>query len=226
MGGCEGTARVDCEAHAVNPLSVAALAATAWIVVLGVNQWWLSVLVAVVAATIGRAWGKTLAFTTPMALSLLVIHAPHGHTHLAPLLTAEGLATTGELTVRFAACIAAVFAVARFVQEEDMVKAIQQAGAPRLAYLVGSAFAVLPEGRRAITEVREASELIGAKTPKRTMVTAVITVLLVRATERTTALSHLGVDKPGPRTMYAPVPGASWWTLPLPVLALAAGVLG
>ena len=88
MGGCEGTARVDCEAHAVNPLSVAALAATAWIVVLGVNQWWLSVLVAVVAATIGRAWGKTLAFTTPMALSLLVIHAPHGHTHLAPLLTA------------------------------------------------------------------------------------------------------------------------------------------
>lgn len=230
MGDREGAAGIDCEPRAVNPLSVAAVAATAWIVVLGVNQWWLSALVAVVAATIGRAWGKTLALTAPMALSLLVIHAPHGHTHLAPLLTAEGLAATGELTARFAACVASVFAVARFVRVEDMVKAIQQAGAPRLAYLVGSAFAVLPEGKRAIAEVREASELIGAKTPKRTMVTAVITVLLVRATERTTALSHLAVDKPGPRTMYAPVPRASWWTFPLPVLALAAvaagGVLG
>ncbi|MGM5595339.1 transporter [Corynebacterium glucuronolyticum] len=225
MGDREGAAGIDCEARAVNPLSVASLAATAWIVVLGTNRWWLSVLVAIVAASVGRAWGKTLLVTLPMALSLLVIHAPHGQTPIAPLVTVEGVVATGALTARFAACVASVFAVARYVRVEEMVKAIQQAGSPRLAYLVGSAFAVLPEGKRALAEVREAAELGGMKAPKRTVVTAVITLLLVRATERTTALTHLAIDRPGPRTMYAPVPPRAWWTLPLPAVALIAVVV-
>ena len=95
----------------MNPLSVASLAATAWIVVLGTNRWWLSVLVAIVAASVGRAWGKTLLVTLPMAFSLLVIHAPHGQTPIAPLMTVEGVVATGALTARFAACVASVLSL-------------------------------------------------------------------------------------------------------------------
>lgn len=206
----------------MSPLTVAAIAACVWIVVLGVNQWWLSVALALGAMAVGRCWGKTLAVTLPMALSLIIIHAPHGSTRVVPLITAEGLQVTGELTVRFAALVAVVFAAARFVRLDAMVKAIQQAGAPRLAYLVGSAFAVLPEGKRAIVEVREAAALTGTKVPKRTLVSAVITLLLVRATDRTRALAHVGVDKAGPRTIYAPVPRPAWWTLPLLAVTVVA----
>ena len=67
----------------MNPLTILSFAASAWILILGVNNPWLSVFFLVAALLWRRVLVPTALLVLPMALSLAVIHIPFGHAHLA-----------------------------------------------------------------------------------------------------------------------------------------------
>lgn len=156
-----------------NPLSWLVLAATSWILVLGLNQAWISLGVIVLAQLVALLRLRnlsvpvaTLALAIPVGLSLLVVHVPFGSQRLAPLITADGLVTAGELGLRFVALMSAFLAAAAMITVPQLAKAVQggRLAGPRLAYIVGSAVQLLPQGRDAWAAIRDANTLRGRNT--------------------------------------------------------------
>lgn len=96
---------------ALNPLTSIVCGFTAWIIVLGLNNPWVSATVMIVALVVGTATTRnlslivtTLALSLPTGLSMLLIYVPFAATYR------DGLVTAGQLSLRFAALIAALLA--------------------------------------------------------------------------------------------------------------------
>jgi len=124
----------------MNPLTILSFAASAWILILGVNNPWLSAFFLVAALLWRRVLVPTALLVLPMALSLAVIHIPFGHAHLA-----------AELALRCAALVAVALAAFSTFTIADLAKAMQATRAPaNLSYILGSALRILPEGRAGV----------------------------------------------------------------------------
>lgn len=202
----------------LNPLTALALGFSAWLLVLGVNQPWLSAAVVLGAVTVGTCFPRsaavvvgTLALTVPTAASMVLIHAPHGEERIFPLVTADGLVTAGELSLRFAALIASLLAAVTCVRVPDLVKALQGSRLDhRVSYILGSALQFLPQGRHSVGVARDAQQLAGrrvtAVSAAPRLAVPVMTQLLTQGARRAEALESAGLELPGRRTVLRPVP--------------------
>lgn len=205
----------------INPLTALVTGFSSWILVLGVNDWRLSLAVTGVALLLGT-WrtgnasvpAATAVLALPTALSMLLVHAPYGTERLAPLLTRDGLLTAGELTVRFTALMASLLAAAAFLTVTELAKALQVSPlGPKVAYIVAAALVLLPQGRRVVATVTDANRLAGHRITVRTVIprvaVPVMTQLLTANVEKSRALETAGLDLPGPRTILRPVPDSA-----------------
>lgn len=219
----------------IHPLTALVTGLSAWILVLGVNDWCLSLAVIAVAVAVGtwRTGNASVLATTavlalPAGLSMLLVHAPYGAERIAPLLTRDGLATAAELTARFAALMAALIAAATFITVTELAKALQVSPlGPKVAYIVAAALQLLPQGRRVVETVTDANRLAGRRItvtnalPR--LAVPVMTQLLTGNVEKSHALETAGLDLPGPRTLLRPVPDGpvqrAWrWLVPVGVI--------
>lgn len=202
----------------LNPLTWLVTALSLMVLIIGVNQPWLSATVLTVSLAIGVIGARsltpalaTLALAVPTGLSMLLIHAPHGAQTIFGPVTTDGLAIAGELTLRFAALIAVLLAAVANIRIDELVKALQISRAGhRLAYILGAALQLLPQGRRTVQTVRDAHRLAGTRlrplnsVPR--LAVPVMTHLLTLGARRGAALETAGFDLPGRRTVLIPVP--------------------
>lgn len=229
--------------RALHPATVLVTAACVWVLVVTLNNPWVSVGAVVAATVIAVTWASRvtiLVLTLPVLLSMIVVHAPYGEHRIAPFITSDGLLAALALTARFMALIACVIAAVSRLTVVDLVKWVQVSRAGyRLAYIVGSSLQFLPQGAAAVRSVSDAQLLSGdtgsrfgrdATPRRRHAVMPVISRLLTQGVQRGQSLVAVGFDQPGPRTVLRPVPDSSWqriyrWTLPLATLAIMIGVL-
>lgn len=202
----------------LHPATPATCAAVAWLLVIALNHPVVSVVVLLLALVAGAVTGRGLAvalttcvISLPAALSMVAIHAPHGQDQLFAYVTRDGLALAGALSLRFFALVAVVLAAVACVTVPDVAKAIQasQAG-HKVAYIVGASLQLLPRGTRVVGVVRDANLLDGRRPGWRNLagryIGPVVSLLLYQATAQATALTSVGFDQPGPRTVLRPVP--------------------
>ena len=213
----------------MNPLTWIVAAASSWIVVLGLNELAVSAAVAVLAQLIAvvrlrnfSVLAATAALSIPVGLSMLIIHVPFGR---------DDWSTALELSVRFIALMSAFLAAASAIPVADLVKSLSHI--PRVAYIVGSAVQLLPQGRDTLASVRYANHLRTLSTrahstrcPLRTVkfvVLPLITRLLSAGAARAIPLEVSGLERTGRRTVLNPVKDTAvekvlrWF---MPVLAL------
>lgn len=205
---------------------------------MGINRPQVSAAVLAVALLVGTVRTKNpsllaavgaLAF--PVALSMILIHAPYGTERIAPLITADGLAVAGVLTLRFVTLIASLLAAGTFFTVADLAKALQAVpGGNRLSYLAGSTLQLFPQGGQRVRVVRDANSLRGRAVTVKTiaphLIMPVLTELLTTGAARGQALETAGYDIEGPRTVLRPVPDSPWqravrWGFPLLCLGVA-----
>lgn len=223
----------------VHPFTALVAAASAWILVLGINTWQFSLAVVALAWAVST-WhtrnasviATTLLLAAPTGLSMLFVHAPYGDHRLAPLLTLDGLAAAGTLTARFTALMAAFLAAAAFIQVTELAKALQVSPlGTRAAYVFTAALQLLPQAGHTVAQVRDANRLAGRRIHLGTVIPAlvvpVITHLLTANVQKSAALETAGLELPGRRTLLRPVPDSRPQQVArvlLPVCAVA-GVL-
>lgn len=205
---------------------------------MGINRPWVSAAVIALALAAGTARVRNAslvvavgALALPVALSMLLIHAPYGAARIAPLLTADGLAVAGVLTLRFVALISSLLAAGTFFTVADLAKALQAVpGGNRLSYLAGSTLQLFPQGAARVRVVRDANVLRGrpvrANTVVPHLIMPVLTELLTTGAARGQALETAGYDLEGRRTVLRPVPDSPWqravrWGFPLLCLGVA-----
>lgn len=188
------------------------------VLIIGINQPWLSTTALAASLAVGVCGARSLtpalavlALVVPTGLSMLLIHVPHGTQTLLGPVTADGLAIAGELTLRFAALIAVLLAAMANIRIDELVKVLQISRAGhRLAYILGAALQLLPQGRRTAQTVRDAHRLAGTRlrplnsVPR--LAVPVMTHLLTLGARRGAALETAGFDLPGRRTVLIPVP--------------------
>ncbi|WP_313547460.1 energy-coupling factor transporter transmembrane protein EcfT [Corynebacterium sp.] len=199
----------------MNPLTWIVAAASSWIVVLGINELAVSVAVALFAQLIAMfrlrnlsVLAATAALSIPVGLSMLIIHVPFGR---------NDWSTALELSVRFIALMSAFLAAASAITVADLVKSLSHM--PRVAYIVGSAVQLLPQGRDTLASVRYANHLRALSTqehstrsPLRTVkfvVLPLITRLLSAGAARAIPLEVSGLERTGRRTVLNPVKDTS-----------------
>lgn len=224
-----------------NPLTWLVAAASAWILVLGVNHPWVSAVV-IAGSQLGAlarlrnfsVAAATVALAVPVGISMLLIHAPFGDQPGFLFFSLDGSLTAAELTLRFVALISVLLAAASAMTVADLAKSLQGSRllGSRLAYIVGSAIQLLPQGSVELASVRDANQLRGRsiRGPIRALRHVgipLITRLLTGGAARTIPLEVAGMDAPGPRTLLRPVPDSAFervlrWLLP----AVAIGAAG
>ena len=222
----------------MHPFTALAVGFSGWILVMGINEPWASAAVVGVALVLGTARVRNAslvvavgALALPVALSMLLIHAPYGAARIAPLLTADGLAVAGVLTLRFVALISSLLAAGTFFTVADLAKALQAVpGGNRMSYLAGSTLQLFPQGGQRVRVVRDANSLRGRAVTVKTiaphLIMPVLTELLTTGAARGQALETAGYDIEGPRTVLRPVPDSPWqravrWGFPLLCLGVA-----
>lgn len=224
-----------------NPLTWLVAAASAWVLVLGVNQAWLSAGVIVVSQLGALARlrnvsvaAATLASAMPVGVSMLLIHAPFGEQPGFLFFSRDGSITAGVLTLRYVALISALLVAASAMTVADLAKALQGHWllGSRLAYIVGSAIQLLPQGSAELASVRDANKLRGRSVrgpggALKFLGIPLTTRLLTGGAARAIPLEVAGMDVRGPRTLLRPVPDPVGervlrWVLP----AVAVGVAG
>lgn len=222
----------------MHPLTALAVGFSGWILVMGINTPQVSAAVLAVALLLGTVRTKNPsllaavgALASPVALSMILIHAPYGTERIAPLLTLDGLAVAGVLTLRFTALIASLLAAGAFLTVPDLAKALQAApGGNRLSYLAGSTLQLFPQGTQRVRITRDANQLKGRpvtlKTIAPNLIMPVLTELLTIGSARGQALETAGYDLEGRRTVLRPVHDSALqkairWVTPLLCVAVA-----
>ncbi|KQB86325.1 energy-coupling factor transporter transmembrane component T [Corynebacterium lowii] len=215
-----------------HPFTSLSLAASAWILVVGLNSPWVSGCVVALAWALSAArhpaWrvpAWSLGLSAPVAASMLIIHAPHGHNSIAPLLTSDGLVVAAVLSLRFLALVTAVVAAVASFRVADLAKALQGAGVvASLGYVVGATLQLAPEVRVVARKIRQANDLAGRSTKGLAVIPRVVLPLITQvvsgAVRRADTLETIGVGLPGARTVLRPVPDSTGqrlvrWLIPL-----------
>lgn len=201
----------------LHPATALLAAGCAWIVVMAANSPWTSAGVLCAAWALGTWYSRsisviatTLALSLPAAASMLVIHAPYGQHRLAPLITSDGVALAAELALRFSALMACFLAAVAALKVSDVAKWLQSSRLGyKAAYVVGTSLQFLAQGRLVVQAVRDANKLDGVRMRPRNVlsrfIVPVISKLLTQGAQRGEALSAIGFDRPGPRTLLVPL---------------------
>lgn len=215
----------------MNPLTWIVAASSSWIVVLGFNELALSASVAVIAQLIAlvrlrnfSVLATTVALSIPVSLSMLIIHIPFGR---------NDWSTALDLSVRFIALMSAFLTAASAMTITDLVKSLSHM--PRVAYIVGSAVQLLPQGRDTLGSVRYANHL-RAHSPRqhstrglsktvKFVVLPLITRLLSQGASRAIPLEVCGLERTGQRTVLNPVADTNLqkvlrWLMPIAALVV------
>lgn len=215
----------------MNPLTWIVAAASSWILVLGFNELAVSVAIALLAQLIAlvrlrnfSVLATTVALSIPVGLSMLIIHVPFGR---------NDWSTAGELSIRFIAMMSAFLTAASAITVSDLVKSLSHM--PRVAYIVGSAVQLLPQGRDTLASVRYANHLRTLSTQKHStrgplktvkfVVLPLITRLLSAGAARAIPLEVSGIERTGRRTLLNPVKDTRVekglrWLMPIAALAV------
>jgi len=194
----------------LNPLTALVTGASGWILVLGLNSPAASLAIIAIALIAGT-WrtrnpslvAATAVLAAPVAVSMLLIHAPYGEHRIAPLLTSDGLADAAHLAARFTALIACLLAAVAWTRTPDLAKALQAApGGNRLRLYRGHYAAARTPGRANASALSvDANRLkqrpITLKTVVPNLVMPVLTELLTQAGARGQALETAGYDLTG-----------------------------
>lgn len=216
----------------IHPATVFSAAASTWFLIVAVNSPLLNAAVLIMWLILGTIASRSIAVVAtttvlalPAAASMVLIHAPYGTDRIFPLLTSDGLLLSGQLSLRFAALMGCIVAAAAMVKVSDVAKWLQASRlGHKAAYVVGASLQSLPEGARAIAAVREANRLSGVKVSIRNVasrvIIPVIARLLTQGAQRGQALTAIGFDRPGRRTVLVPVPDSLAqrivrWALPI-----------
>ncbi|MCH6196325.1 energy-coupling factor transporter transmembrane protein EcfT [Corynebacterium mastitidis] len=207
----------------VHPFTCLSLAACGWVLAVGLNTAWVSLALILLSWGAGALAGGrprwrvaawSLALSAPVAVSMLIIHAPHGRQRIAPLLSGDGLLLALVLSLRFTALVSTVLAAVAWMRVADLAKALQASGAPSaLAYAVAATLQLAPQARAAARTIREANALAGRSVRGLRAVPGVavplVVVLMGRAARSGETLAALGVGEKGPRTVLRPVPDSA-----------------
>ena len=194
--------------RALNPLTSIVCGFTTWIIVLGLNNPWVSATVMITALVVGTATTRnlsliatTLALSLPTGLSMLLIYVPFAATYR------DGLVTAGQLSLRFAALIAAL-QTARIHHS--------------MSFILGSAIQFLPQAHDITRRMRDACRLAGRTPHPGNLVIPVLVQVLYHGGQRATAMTTMGLELPGPRTVLRPPPDSPVQKLVRILLPLAA----
>lgn len=233
----------------LHPFTVLALAAAVVATTTAAGRWWLSaavltgcVLLASWARGARRLAGLSAAILLPAFGSQLLIHGmvdrtgAHVLAAAGPLrITAEGLATAGQLGLRTAVLVVAGLLCTLLIDRHDLVAAVDLSGAPpQLGYLVAATLSLLPELAERQRAIGQAQALRGAATGsgplgwwRRIRLRSVPLVLsaLQDAADRSAHLAARGFPAAGEHTRLREVPDPPGQRL-LRRVALACVVLG
>ena len=200
---------------ALNPLTSIVCGFTTWIIVLGLNNPWVSAPVMIVALVVGTV--TTLALSLPTGLSMLLIYVPFAATYR------DGLVTAGQLSLRFAALIAALLSALTAVRIPELVKALQTARIHHsISFILGSAIQFLPQAHDITRRMRDACRLTGRTPHPGNLVIPVLVQVLYHGGQRATAMTTMGLELPGRRTVLRPPPDSPVPKLVRILLPLAA----
>lgn len=199
----------------MNPITSVSLAASTWIVVLGLNQMWVSVLVILVSQLVAvlrlrnlSVAAATLALTLPLGLSMVLVHSPFGQDFIIPFVSRDGLLLAAQLTLRFCALVSAFLAASCGFTVPELVKSLSFA--PRLAFVVGSTVQIVPQAKDAFGAIRDANKIFGRKTrgpikAVKNLALPLIIRLLNAGAARAIPLEVAGLDVAGRKTLLVPV---------------------
>lgn len=221
----------------INPLTALAVAASGWILTMGINTPAASAAIIVASLILGTAKTRNAsliaavaALAVPVTLSMVLVHAPYGEHRIAPLITTDGLKVAGELALRFIALMSCVLAAGTFIRITELAKALQiLRGGNRLSYIAGSTIQLVPQGAQRVSITRDAYALkarpISVKTVVPNLAMPVLTELLTQAASRGRALETAGYNLEGRRTVLRPVHDSQLqrairWLLPLICIAV------
>ena len=210
--------------RALNPLTSIMCGFTAWIIVVGLNNPWVSTTVMITALVVGTVTTRnlsliatTLALSLPTGLSMLLIYVPFAATYR------DGLVTAGQLSLRFAALIAALLAALTAIRIPELVKALQTTRIHHsISFILGSAIQFLPQAHDITRRMRDACQLAGRTPHPGNLVIPVLVQVLYHGGQRATAMTTMGLELPGRRTVLRPPPDSPMQKLVRILLPLAA----
>lgn len=184
------------------------------------------VLSAVLAVVSGRRHRRVLlaalVIAVPATVSYALIYVPFAD---------DGWATTGDLSLRFAAMTASGLVLLSFVDADALMRDLQLRIPAPLVYMVGSVVRLLPMAQQRWRTIRQVQRSRGVPDTWRARTSCVLPLvvgLVVDAGHRSRPLQRTGIGEPGPRSVLVPVPDppaqriARWVML---VVAVAAAVV-
>ena len=135
----------------------------------------------------------------------------------------DGLVTAGQLSLRFAALIAALLAALTAVRIPELVKALQTARIHHsISFILGSAIQFLPQAHDITRCMRDACRLAGRTPHPGNLVIPVLVQVLYHGGQRAIAMITMGLELPGRRTVLRPPPDSPIQKLVRILLPLAA----
>ncbi|MCQ9356278.1 ABC transporter permease [Corynebacterium sp. 153RC1] len=187
---------------------------------LGINTWWFSAIVLVLAIGAGT-WKvgnasvivASAVLCAPAAISMVLVHAPYGQQRIALFVTLDGLATAGVLALRFCALIVVVLAAVAWVETPALLKALQVSGkgglGTRLAVIVGQTLQLAPQAARARGTVRDAMVLQGipVRGPRAVVRVALMVMIhvITQGADRAAPMKSAGLELVGQKTLLYPL---------------------
>lgn len=191
----------------MNPLTPLTAAICAVVVVMVAHEPVVSGIFLIAAAVLGlfagcrhrRALLAALVISVPATVSYALIYVPFAD---------DGWATTGDLSLRFAAMTVSGLLLLSFVNADDLMRDLQLRIPAPLVYMLGSVVRLLPMAQHRWRTIRQVQLSRGVPDSWRARTSCVLPLvvgLVVDAGNRARPLQRTGIGETGTRTVLVPV---------------------